>query len=159
MGRTRPIWTPTPLKRPAQPPFNRLRNSPGGGGDAGADVEELADSQLTRKRPDRPHQELAILHHRHPDGRERGRDRIPRCLVGWEVVLASEPVVVPARWMRDRGVDLRWRRRVDRLDLKQAFRLVAAIVGGFRDGPVGGRPLCCWCWLRFGAARGVWRVR
>src|SRR6266540_3662427 len=28
MGRTRPIWTPTPLKRPAQPPFNRLRNSP-----------------------------------------------------------------------------------------------------------------------------------
>src|SRR6266568_9333244 len=29
MGRTRPIWTPTPLKRPAQPPFNRLRNSPG----------------------------------------------------------------------------------------------------------------------------------
>src|SRR6266498_526658 len=30
MGRTRPIWTPTPLKRPAQPPFNRLRNSPVG---------------------------------------------------------------------------------------------------------------------------------
>src|SRR6266511_4694667 len=29
MGRTRPIWTPTPLKRPAQPRFNRLRNSPG----------------------------------------------------------------------------------------------------------------------------------
>src|SRR6266704_6967512 len=29
MGRTRPIWTPTPRKRPAQPPFNRLRNSPG----------------------------------------------------------------------------------------------------------------------------------
>jgi hypothetical protein len=38
----------------------------------------------------------------------------PRLLISREVVLAAQPVVVPARWMRDRGIDIRWRGRVDR---------------------------------------------
>jgi hypothetical protein len=88
-------------------------------GQAGADVEELADARLGGQIVDRAAEEGAVL----PDARDDVRILLDHQLGGLavrlEVVLAAEPVIVDPRDRRHAGVDLR--RRV-RLILRHGVR-------------------------------------
>ncbi len=71
-------------------------------GQAGADVEELADAEVSQV-PDHPDQELAVLDGggSHDAGRHHGDDALGRRPVGGIVVLTAEVVVVHPRGARD----------------------------------------------------------
>jgi hypothetical protein len=78
-----------------------------GGGNAGADVEELADAGLAGQIPHRPGQERAVPTHALYHVRVFPHGGLGSCPVGGEVVLSAEPVVIDAGDMRDAGIDLR----------------------------------------------------
>ncbi len=84
-----------------------------GGGQPGADVEELAEPHLTGEELHGPAQERAVLAGGHPDRGERGGHLVGGLTVGGEVVLAAQPVVVPAGRVRHARVDFAgWSARV-----------------------------------------------
>jgi hypothetical protein len=102
---------------------DRLGNLVGvvGGGQAGADVKELADASLTGQVGDRAGKErpggARVLH----DRREGRKDLIADGPVGGGVVLAAQPVAPDPGRLRHRGVD------VD-VDV-ELWRLRLAVVG------------------------------
>jgi hypothetical protein len=65
-----------------------------GGGDAGADVQELADTRLTGQVLHGAAQEGPLLAHLGADRGDLLGDGLSDRLVGGEVVLAAQPVVV-----------------------------------------------------------------
>ena len=77
-----------------------------GGGQAGADVEELADARLTGQVPDRADQEgpggASVL----DDRREGLENLVADLAVDGEVVLAAQPVVPDPGRLRHVGIDL-----------------------------------------------------
>jgi hypothetical protein len=77
-----------------------------GGGQAGADVQELADARFAGQVADRTGQEPTVG----TGGLHKARHQLQRhlgcLLVGGEVVLAAEEVVPDAGGVRHAGVDL-----------------------------------------------------
>jgi hypothetical protein len=76
-----------------------------GGGQPGADVQELPDARLAGQVARRPPQEVAVLQRGQPGGREALENLVPGGAIDREVVLAAEPVVVsaggvPPKWIR-----------------------------------------------------------
>ncbi len=90
---------------------HRLRHLVGvvGGGDPGADVEELPHAGLADQIPHGPGQERPVPPHpfRHMRGRPHRRPRGD--LVRGEVGLAAQPVVIDAGHVRDADIDVRRR--------------------------------------------------
>src|SRR4029077_3072470 len=90
---------------------HRLRHLVGvvGGGDPGADVQELPDAGLADQVAHGPGQEGPVPPHPFRHMRGRPHRRPAGDLVRGEVGLAAEPVVVDAGYVRDADVDVRRR--------------------------------------------------
>ena len=77
-----------------------------GGGDPGADVEELPDLRLGGQEADRAGQEGAVGPDREHQVRLRLQGPLAGLTVRGEVVLPAQPVVVDPRDMRDGDVEV-----------------------------------------------------
>jgi hypothetical protein len=78
-----------------------------GGGQAGADVEELADAVFGRQLVHRVDQEQARGPSDQRHGRHRLEDPFGQLAVGGEVILAAQPVVPHAGRVRHAGIERR----------------------------------------------------